>query len=97
MKQNLKTQLERFDKGAISIKMFVAKIREISEMPFENNISKEEVIQDYLNQLKRIKEKKRLQRNSEYIKKYMSDPEKRKRRSELDKARYLRNKSIGNN
>lgn len=58
--------------------------------------SKESVIAEYLQNQQSEKEVKRNEKNKEYYKKYNSDPEKKKRRAELDRIRYEKNKAIGN-
>ena len=89
----LKTQIQRFDNGEIQLKLFIEKVREIVN---DDSIYKQQIINEYLEKLAIQKEEKRKEANLIYLKKYMSDPEKRKRRSELDKDRYHRTKSVGN-
>lgn len=96
MQNDLKIQLDRFDKGEITIKMFIEKIRQISQQPNQNLISKEEIITNYLKEQKRLKEIKHVEDNRKAYQKWLSNPENKKRRSELDKARYHRNKAVGN-
>ena len=96
MQNDLKIQLERFDKGEITIKMFVENVRKISQKPNQTLVSKEEIIQEYLEQQKSLQDKKHIEDNRKAYQKWVSNPENKKRRAKLDKARYERTKSIGN-
>jgi hypothetical protein len=96
MQENLKIQLERFDTGQISIKILIDNVRKISNQPNQNQISKNEIIEEYLEQQKKLKEIKHKADNLKAYQKWVSNSENKIRRSELDKLRYQKNKSVGN-
>ena len=101
MQTDLKLLLQKFSDGELTINMFIRKIRDISELsPKECNckklVIKELIIKEYLENQKEAKKLKHKEDNRKALKKWLSNPENKKKRSEKDKIRYQRNKAIGN-
>lgn len=93
MKEQIKLQLQKLDNREISMEDFVENIREISNLPLVS-ASKKAIIEEYLENVKVQKELKHKADNIRSYKKWLSNPENKKKRSEKDKARYLRNKEL---